>query len=55
VGADYEINKNWSVNASARYIDISTDATFDVAGESIGKSSIDVNPMVYSLMLGYKF
>lgn len=55
IGADYEIDKNWSVNASARYIDISTDATFDVAGESIGKSTIDVDPMVYSIMVGYKF
>lgn len=55
VGADYEIDKNWSVNVSARYIDISTDATFDVAGDSIGKATVDVNPMVYSIMLGYKF
>ena len=36
-------------------IDISSNATFDVAGESIGKATIDVDPMVYSLMLGYKF
>jgi len=55
VGADYEIDKNWSVNVSARYIDISSDATFDVAGNNIGKATVDVNPMVYSLMLGYKF
>lgn len=55
VGADYEIDKNWSLNFSARYIDISTDATFDVAGENIGKASVDVDPMVYSLMVGYKF
>jgi len=55
VGADYEIDKNWSVNVSARYIDISSDATFDVAGDSIGTAKVDVNPMVYSIMLGYKF
>jgi len=55
LGADYEINKNWSVNFSARYIDISTDATFDVAGDNIGKATVDVDPMVYSLMVGYKF
>jgi outer membrane protein len=55
VGADYEIDKNWSVNISARYIDISTEATFDVAGDNIGKATVDVNPMVYSVMLGYKF
>lgn len=55
VGADYQINDKWHLNASARYIDISTDATFDVGGDSIGKSTVDVDPMVYSVMLGYKF
>jgi outer membrane protein len=55
VGADYDLGDNWSVNVSARYIDISTDATFDVAGDSIGEAKVDVDPMVYSLMLGYKF
>lgn len=55
VGADYQLNEKWHINASARYIDIATDATFDVGGDSIGTASIDVDPMVYSLMLGYKF
>jgi len=55
VGADYEIDKNWSVNVSARYIDISSDVTFDVAEDNIGKATVDVNPVVFSLMLGYKF
>ncbi len=55
VGADYHINDKWHVNASVRYIDINSDATFDVAGDSIGSASIDVDPMVYSIMLGYKF
>jgi outer membrane protein len=55
VGADYEIDKNWSVNVSARYINISSDVTFDVSGESIGTSTVDVDPMVYSVMLGYSF
>lgn len=55
VGADYHLSDNWHVNASIRYIDIQSDATFDVAGSSIGKAEINVDPMVYSLMLGYKF
>lgn len=55
IGADYEIDKNWSVNVSARYIDISTDASFAVSGDNIGSASVDVNPMVYSVMLGYTF
>jgi outer membrane protein len=55
IGTDYEIDKNWSVNISARYIDISTDASFSVSGDPIGSASVDVNPMVYSVMLGYTF
>jgi len=63
VGLDYELDKNWSVNVSARYIDISSEATFDldnaleVPGGLAGKGSatVDVDPMVYSIMLGYKF
>ena len=55
IGADYHINDKWHVNASVRYIDINSDASFDVDGASIGSASIDVDPMVYSIMLGYKF
>ncbi|WNC72422.1 OmpW family outer membrane protein [Thalassotalea psychrophila] len=55
VGADYQLNEKWHINASARYIDIGTDATFDVGGDSIGKAEVDVDPMVFSVMLGYKF
>ena len=55
VGADYHINDKWHVNASIRYIDINSDATFYVGGNSIGSASIYVDPMVYSIMLGYKF
>ena len=55
VGMDYLINDKFHVNFSARYIDIATEATFDVGGESIGKADIDIDPMVYSVMLGYKF
>jgi len=55
VGVDYLLTDNFHINLSARYIDISTEATFDVGGDSIGKANIDVDPIVYSLMLGYKF
>ncbi|MDX2367463.1 MAG: OmpW family outer membrane protein [Colwellia sp.] len=56
VGVDYQIDENWSVNASARYIDIDTKASFTAVGGTVpGHVSVDVDPMVYSLMLGYKF
>jgi outer membrane protein len=54
-GGDYHLDDKWSVNASIRYIDIDSDASFDVAGNNIGKAEVNVDPMVYSLMLGYKF
>lgn len=55
VGADYHLNDKWHINSSIRYIDINTDADFKV-GESVkGHAGVDVNPMVYSVMLGYKF
>lgn len=53
-GADIALNENWLINASARYIDISTTAEFDV-GTSKGSVDVDINPMVYSLTAGYKF
>jgi len=61
VGADYELDENWSINASVRYIDISSDASFDLADPGNvglagkGTATVDVNPMVYSIMVGYKF
>ena len=61
VGGDYHFNDKWHVNASARYIDINTKATFDlddplsVGLSGKGSASVDVDPMVYSIMIGYKF
>ena len=61
VGADYELDKNWSINASVRYIDISSDASFDLADplnkglSGKGSAKVDIDPMVYSIMIGYKF
>lgn len=55
VGADYHIDEKWHVNASVRYIDINTEANFKIGDSIKGSSDIDVDPMVFSLMLGYKF
>lgn len=63
VGGDYQLNNNWHINLSARYIDINTDAKFNVENDlnvmgglaGKGTASVDVDPMVYSFMLGYKF
>jgi len=56
VGVDYQIDENWSINASARYIDIDTKASFTAVGGTVpGNVSVDIDPMVYSIMVGYKF
>ena len=49
------LNDKWHINASLRYIDIDSEATFDFGGDDIGKSDIDVDPLVASLLIGYKF
>lgn len=53
-GMDYQLDNNWLLNASLRYIDINTEANFDVLNTT-GKVEVDIDPWVYSLMLGYKF
>lgn len=55
VGADYHINDKWHINASVRYIDIDTEATFKIGDDITGSAQAAVDPMVYSIMLGYKF
>lgn len=54
VGADYFFNEKWFMNGSVRYIDIDTDARFKL-GESTGKVSVDIDPWVYTVSVGYKF
>lgn len=54
VGVDYQLSNTWYLNASARYINIETDASFDLGGAT-GEVSVDINPWVYSATLGYKF
>ena len=56
VGADYYIDDNWSINASIRYIDIDTTAHFTAVGGAVpGHVDVAIDPMVYSLQVGYKF
>lgn len=56
IGFDYHLNDTWLVNASARYIDIDTTATFKaIDGTVPGKVEVDIDPMVYMVSVGYKF
>ena len=55
LGADDQLDKRWSLNAFARYMDINTDTSFKVGGSVNGSAEVEIDPMVYSLMLAYKF
>ena len=52
---DYQIDKEWHVNASVRYIDINTEASFTVGGAEGNVNDIDIDPWVYTLSVGYTF
>ncbi len=54
VGLDYQINKNWLVNASVWYAQISTDVDFKLAGDAV-KIETDIDPWVYMVSVGYTF
>jgi outer membrane protein len=51
LGADMMLNDHWLVNVDLRWIDIDADAIVD--GQNIGTVAID--PLVYSLNVGYRF
>ena len=56
IGFDYHLDEKWLVNASARYIDIDTTATFKaIDGNVPGKVEVSIDPMVYTISVGYKF
>ncbi|MEO9947233.1 MAG: OmpW family outer membrane protein [Paraglaciecola sp.] len=54
IGFDYVIDEKWSINTSVRWIDIDTEATFDLNGAT-GSVDVEIDPLVYSVMLGYRF
>ncbi|MFT4652942.1 MAG: outer membrane protein [Kangiellaceae bacterium] len=56
IGADYEIANGIYLNASVRYINIETEAKFRVNGVDLGSiASVDINPFVYTISIGYRF
>lgn len=51
VGLDYALNKNWSLNFDAKYVQMNTDVK--VGGTKVGKINLD--PMLYGIGIGYRF
>lgn len=58
IGFDYVFSNNWLVNVDVRYISIETDAVVGgdlVGGGSAAIGTVDINPWVYGINVGYKF
>jgi outer membrane protein len=55
IGADYKIDNKWHVNASVRWIDIDTEASFKVGEASGSVADIQIDPTVFTISLGYTF
>lgn len=58
-GVDFNLGKNWLLNASVWYIDIDTNATYTVRNGALAgarvKSDVSLDPWVYMASVGYKF
>lgn len=55
LGMDYMIDKKWHVNASVRWIDIDTEASFNLSGTEGSVKDITIDPWVYTVSVGYTF
>lgn len=51
VGVDWQLNDTWLLNVDLRWINIETDA--NLGGEEVG--TVEIDPWVYAINLGYKF
>ena len=51
IGVDYAFNDKWLLNVDLRYIVIEGDV--NVQGAKVG--TVDINPWVYGINIGYKF
>lgn len=55
LGMDYMLDDKWHVNASVRWIDIDTEATFKVGTAAGSVGDITIDPWVYTVSIGYTF
>ena len=58
-GFDVDLGNNWLLNAGVWYIDIDTNATYTVKSGALAsakvKSSVDIDPWIYMVGVGYTF
>ena len=55
IGVDWYFSDKWFANVDLRYIDIGTDAKIKADEGNLSLGTVSIDPMVYSLMIGYKF
>ncbi len=55
LGADYDIGDGIGINASIRYINIETDATFNLGSTAGNIDKVTIDPWVYTVSVAYTF
>lgn len=55
IGADYILDAKWFINGAVRWIDIDSEATFNAGADRGSVSTIEIDPVVYMVSVGYKF
>jgi len=55
IGADFNFGGGWLLNADIRYIDIGTKAKIKADEGKVSLGTVNIDPIVYSLMVGYRF
>ena len=54
-GVDYHLDNDWLVNASVRWIDIDTTADIAFSNGSRLTADVEIDPLVYTLAVGFSF
>lgn len=55
LGLDIDAGERWLVNIDVKYISITTDAAIKAGPDTLDKVSVDINPWVFGVGVGYRF
>jgi len=55
LGVDFKINEKWIFNIDVKYIDIATEAELETGNTVLDKLDVDINPLVASIGVGFRF
>ncbi|MDF1721982.1 MAG: OmpW family protein [Minwuia sp.] len=54
-GLDYRISENLFFNVDVKYVRISTDVTLRTANIGVQRTTLDINPVIVGVGIGYRF